>query len=239
MPIASPSVAGTFPPSARTKEAIASLALLKVQWDRRGTSYIDNFLPFVRHAIGQRRMPSSQRTRYRPRSSATLVSASRSRLFARCELMLLARGGCRIDHRTFVRTEGNGDDPEFDRQRQQIADDHHSLVEDLIAFAGTHGRLWSEDQASTALLGAIAHGRDEFLAHSSSRLVLPRISSQLNDTYVAAQFVNAALEDGNANGNRLDRLFRGSYWHMPCTCPMQVKRIAVFVTLASSLTRPF
>ena len=53
MPIASPSVAGTFPPSARTKEAIASLALLKVQWDRHGTSYIDNFLPFVRHAIGQ------------------------------------------------------------------------------------------------------------------------------------------------------------------------------------------
>jgi len=194
---------------ARSKEAIASLALLKVQWDRHHTNYVDNFLPFVRYAIAH----STDAVITTGDLQAGIETHFGLRLPQQALRLLLdhaaRRHWVRVDHRIFVRNDTAGGDPDFDRQRRQVEEDHHALVEDLRRFAGEFGHQWSEEQASTALLTVVTHGRDEFLARSSKHLILPPRQTRRDDAYVAGQFVKSALETSSQNGTRLDRLFRG------------------------------
>lgn len=155
--------------SQMNNSSIASLAILKVNWDK-GHDYVDNFVPFALEAIGH--------------SDTTPITVGNVQQYIKAHFGLQipqgaintllkrvsVKGFIKKEARVFVRT-----DKEIETDISSILADalrqQRALFTNLAAFANRDGKNnWSEDDAGNALLGYL---ETEFI---------PILAAQLNGT---------------------------------------------------------
>ena len=119
---------------------LASLAILKVNWDERGHDYADNFLPFVQEAV--RQGPSDQisvsdlQKQIRERFGLIIPQGALNTLLRRSE----RRGAVRREHGVFVRS-GGAEDSDFQLKSMEVARRQTALRRPAGAGSGAANEL--------------------------------------------------------------------------------------------------
>jgi hypothetical protein len=145
-------------------QAITSLAILKVNWDR-GLDYIDNFVPFIAESLRNAPQPEV--------SMAYLQQAMIDSFGLRIPQGALKtilkrtvkRGYAEKSNRVFRRKDRALEKLELSRTRADVLRQHEGLVQKLVRFCRDQYQIeWSEEQASTALLSYIYNRSAPLLA---------------------------------------------------------------------------
>lgn len=209
-PRPSPSTATN--PAAQDNQALISLAILKVNWDREQKDYLDNFLLIVaqsliylpQDAISLAELQGVIRSQFGLDLSQgalrTLLSRARKRGFVRQE------------NKAYFRVPEKLKALEFQEIRRGVLSEHEALVSELTTFAReTYNLEWSTDTAEEALLAYIAGSERRLLAASqASVLVVEPATSVPSADFVVAKFVQNAMEGKSRAFERLETIVKGS-----------------------------
>lgn len=147
-----------------SRDAIASLAMLKVNYDSAGRDYIDNFVPFAVEALGACKGPvvtvGEVQQVLKAAFGIFIPQAALRTVLARAakQRWAVAReGGFQIDD---SRRHATG----FAERRDAALRDEQSLIESLVAFSASDGPPWTSEQAENALLRLVGERGSVFLS---------------------------------------------------------------------------
>jgi hypothetical protein len=174
--------------------AIVSLAILKVNWDKKRKDYVDNFVPIVAEAI---RLSHNDVVSL-PALQQDLLSGFGLRIPQNQLRAILSRvskhGYIRSENRVFKRVPEELAKLTFDSVQRQVVAKHEQVLKSVITFAKERfGLDWTLDLAEAALYGYLASYQlldpDAIVAGAMPKGDIARIGS-----YVIGQFVTSVRE---------------------------------------------
>lgn len=141
------------PANGASLKGIATLAILKVNWDER-RDYIGNFVPLVAHCLRE----SGAKAASVPELQESVLTTFGLRIPQGALQTILHRaareGLVSRSHSIYQPTE-RLTEVNLNPARDSVLRQHHHLVQRLIEFAADNGRDWSEEKAEQALLGYV------------------------------------------------------------------------------------
>jgi hypothetical protein len=169
--------------------AISALAVIKVNWDE-DKDYIANFVPIVAHCLRQGDHDEVSLT-----ETQTLIETTFGLRIPQGPLQtILARMAreklVERHRRVYVRLPEALARIDLGSSREDVLRQHAHLVDLLVAFAGRHGREWTEEQAEQSLLGYVEVLAEPILGavvDGDSILDLPKIGTE--GSVLTSQFV--------------------------------------------------
>ena len=190
--------------------SLTSLAILKVNWDRRGKDYIENFVPFIVECA-----------RIQPELIITL-SETQSQVLDTFGLKLpqnalkliiqraVKRNYFRRENRAVLKVQEKCDTLNFNETRDGVEQTFNAVVAQLVQYANeTHQKSWEENHAEDALAA--------FFGESSLGLIFDLVDVGKNyqrripgDRYIVGTFVDRARETDPQLLENLVLLARGS-----------------------------
>ncbi len=191
-------------------ETICSLALLKVQWDRNRSDYVENFLPFLADAL---RHQTGDLISLHVVQEA-LLNLHGLRLPQSAISVLLRRAAKKgyvvlRDHR-YYRQLGTLEQLNFSEALSDLRSDHAQLLTSMVDFAKQNHNLdWTEADASSGLSDLLRELEAGFLLSPRRTLIIPEVGSTEQNVFVAAQFAKSCIANQNADSVRLERIFQG------------------------------
>jgi hypothetical protein len=171
----------------RVTPAVASLAMLKVLWDRHRKDYLGTFVPIVVETI--------RRSGWSVVALGDLQGAIESDFGLRIPQHALEailrrctrEGYLRLKDRAYLPVSDRISGHDFDRIQREITRIHDDVVRDLCTFAAEHvATEWSTQQAEEALLDLLRQRRMQLGSKQEEPLV------RANDAGRGARFVVAS-----------------------------------------------
>lgn len=158
------------------QKVLTSLAILKVNHDRLGRGYLDNFVPFVAECI--RLSPEDEvkvpvlANDLRTHFGLVLPHHVLQEILKRA----VKEGYVQRKEQSFVANRSALNELKFSRTRQEILKAHTELVDSFIRYCETKtGRRWTEDEAEHLLLSYISTYGIDLLHHQDSPVIdLPK-----------------------------------------------------------------
>lgn len=175
--------------------ALVSLAILKVNWDRLGRDYIENFVPFVAEALRQTSgdvvsLPDLQET-IRGRFGLDLPLNPLRQILKRAA----KRGLVRRQSGVFYREAERLNESNFSEVRGIVVSIHDRILSRLRDFArGERGTVWSEEEAAAALQSFLSAQSLRFLYAQVERAPLVAEGIPKDAAYTVASFLASARE---------------------------------------------
>ncbi len=176
-------------------DTLVSLAILKVNWDRLGRDYVENFVPFVAEAL--RHSPDEVV------SLPILQKDLRQRFGLELPLNPLRQVLQRAARHNFVRRQSGVfyRNPaqlatlNFAEVRSAVVSIHDRLLPKLRDFVRTERRTeWSEEEAAAAISAFLADQGLRFLYAQAERTAMPVKGISREATYSVASFLARARE---------------------------------------------
>ena len=190
--------------------SLTSLAILKVNWDRRGKDYIDNFVPFIVECARTQpetviALPEIQ-SQVLERFSLTLPQNALKLIIRRA----VKYGYFRRENRAVLKVQEKCDDLDFSQIRNDVEKTFNDVTDQLIDYTkNTHHKLWEQEHAEEALA--------VFFGESSLGLVFDLVEvgrkyggQPSSDRYIVGSFVDHARETNPPLLENLVLLARGS-----------------------------
>ncbi|MBI1749945.1 MAG: hypothetical protein HYR59_04715 [Acidobacteria bacterium] len=172
------------------RSTVASLAILKVNYERRGKDYIDNFVPFVVEAIRTSAddivsLPALQET-LRNQFGLSLPLNPLRHILQRAA----REGFLRRDGGVFYREPDACSKSTFAEIQQEVGAIQSSVTVALRDFArDQHSVEWTEEHTEQALLSFVADTGLDVLFASAERSVLSTPSLEKGTSFIVASFV--------------------------------------------------
>ncbi len=138
---------------ATLEHALTSLAILKVNWDRKGADYIENFVPFVAECLklapqAEVSLPELQSTIKDTFDLAVPQGALRTILHR-----AVRHGYVQQTDRIYRRNDTALATLDFAKVRNDVLRQHEALIDKLTSFCQSqHGTDWSHEEAEAAIL---------------------------------------------------------------------------------------
>ncbi len=193
--------------------AIASLAILKANWDQN-KDYIENFVPFVAHVLSQKSVSSislsdlqkSMREAFGlnvPQNSLKIVlgRAKKPRY-----------GYVRQDHGFYFPVQEKLQDLQFNLVRQRVLREHRALLEKLRHFCKTTYKVdWTIESSENALLTYLGDYAVELLSASiQGQPLLPAGRSPKSAKFLINAFVRHLNKSDPEGFGYLDTVVKGN-----------------------------
>ncbi len=183
-------------------QAIPSLAILKVNWDR-GVDYIDNFVPFVAECL-----------RGAPEPEVSMAYLQKAMIGALKTILkrTVKRGYAEKVERIFRRKDSALEKIELTKIRAEVLRQHEALVQKLVRFCQDQYKVeWSNEQASTALLSYIYNRSSPLLASTVEGVPdlqpLPRIE---HSEFIVSKFTLELFHNDPEGFRFLETIVKGS-----------------------------
>ena len=193
-----------------SRTTIASLAILKTNFERLGTDYVDNFLPLVVHGLGT----VSDEVVSLPVLKQAIRAEFALSLPANALRQLLRRaaraGYLKREGGVYYRVPDALARHDFRQVRDQALGDMNAVVERLREFAAhSYGVEWSAEDAERAILALIGDwGLDVLYAVAEDRMIeLPK--SGPSSRFIAAAFVANAQESDAELFSKIETFIKG------------------------------
>ncbi len=170
--------------------AIVSLAILKVNWDRLGRDYVENFVPFVAEALRQETedvvsLPDLQRE-VKSRFGLELPLNPLRQILQRCAKCDFVRRQSGV----FYRNAGRLASLNFAEVRQSVVSLHDRVLSRVRDFARRErGIDWSEEQAAAAVHSFLVEHSLKLLYCQAERTPLDLKGLPHDAAYVVASFL--------------------------------------------------
>ncbi len=175
--------------------SIASLAILKVNWDRLGRDYIENFVPLIAESLRNSpddvvSLPDLQ-VDIKNRFGLQLPLNPLRQMLNRAAKHGLVRRQSGVFYRERDRLSNSG----FADARNMVIGLYDRIVGRLIEYARTkHNSEWTEDQANQAVQAFLGEYGLELLYCRAERTAIPLDGAPRNSVYVVGTFLNLARE---------------------------------------------
>ncbi|MCI0586821.1 MAG: hypothetical protein L0323_08290 [Planctomycetes bacterium] len=175
--------------------ALASLAILKVNWDRLGRDYIENFVPFVAEALRLQTedvvsLPVLQQA-VRARFALDLPLNPIRQVLQRCA----KHGFVEKQSGVFYRDPQQLQDLNFSEVRQVVLSLHERLLSQLREFVKSErGIDWSEEQAAAAIHSFLVNQSLKFLYAQAERTPLDFAQVPQDAAYLVALFLMSSRD---------------------------------------------
>jgi hypothetical protein len=182
------------PTSPKSRSVLTGLAVLKVNWDRLGKDYVENFVPIVVECLrgaadDEVALPELQNS-IREQFGLLLPLNSLRVIIKRAA----KRGFLRRDSGVFYRVRDKCDDPAFRDAQRKVESIHARVVGELREFANSeHGRDWNDDEAEIALHAFIRESSLSLLFDIAESREAPPPATQ-ESQYVVAKFISDARQ---------------------------------------------
>lgn len=176
-------------------DALVSLAILKVNWDRLGRDYIENFVPFIAEALRQIAddvvsLPLLQKD-LRERFGLDLPLNPLRQVLQRAA----KQGFVRRQSGVFYRNPERLNELNFAAVRSAVVSIHDRLLPRLRDFVRTErGTDWSEEQAAAAIHAFLAEQGLKFLYAQAERAPIDVKGISREAAYAVASFLAKARE---------------------------------------------
>lgn len=173
--------------------ALASLAILKVNWDRLGRDYIENFVPFVAEILRQSSedvvsLPVLQES-LRHRFGLDLPLNPLRQVLQRA----VKHGFLRRQSGVFYRNPPRLNELNFAEVSGAFVAIHDRLLPRLREFArNERGSDWSDEQAATAIHGFLADQGLKLLYSQAENTAVDITGISREATYLVASFLSKA-----------------------------------------------
>ncbi len=196
-----------------SNEALTSLAILKTNWDQN-KDYIENFVPFVAHALSQR-----------PASAISLSDLQRSmreslglNVPQNSLKIILGRakkpsyGYVRQDHGVYFPVQQRLQNLKFGAVRQRVLREHRALLEKLRRFCKTGYHVdWGMEDAENALLRYLTDYDVEVLSAAvEGHSVLKAGRSPKSAKFLVNAFVRDLTENDQQGFEYLETVVKGN-----------------------------
>ena len=190
--------------------SLTSLAILKVNWDRQGKDYIENFVPFIVECA--RTQPELIITL--PEIQSKVIDTFGLKLPQNALKLIVRRavkrGYFRRENRAVLKIQEKCDNLNFNETRDGVEHTFNAVVAQLVHYANeTHQKSWEEKHAESALTA--------FFTESSLGLVFDLVEvgksyqGQIpGDRYIVGAFVDRARETNPQLLENLVLIARGS-----------------------------
>ena len=190
--------------------SLTSLAILKVNWDRRGKDYIDNFVPFIVECA----RTQSETIITLPEIQSQVLRNFSLRLPQNALKLIIRRavkyGYFRRENKAVFKIQKKCDDLDFDQIRSDVEKTFNDVIDQLIDYTKkTHQKSWEQEYAEEALAA--------FFGESSLGLVFDLVEvgrkyggQSSGDRYIVGTFVDHARETNPPLLENLVLLARGS-----------------------------
>ena len=177
------------------EQTFASLAILKVNADRKDKDYIEYFIPFVVEAVRlsdnkvivlddiQRRITQEFGLQIPLNALKTIIGRAEKRKYVRRE------------HNVYYRNEGAQFDLGIIVEREQFLRRHGTLIEKLISFAGDrYQKHWTPENAEGGLFSYLEKNSGPLLATAIKGSPLAALSSSAMDEKDTDYIINAFID---------------------------------------------
>ena len=193
-----------------SRSTIASLAILKVNFEKLGKDYLDNFLPLLLFAISRQSenvvsLPAI-RDAIQNEFGLTLPSNALQQLLPRA-----ARAGyLRRESGVYYRIPETLDMADFEAIRQKVSNEIQLVIDELQTFVGERYDLsWSEEEAEESILAFLGDSGLEVLYATVEDRILPVQESTSSSRYAVAAFVSEATNNNPQLFSSIETLIRG------------------------------
>ena len=176
-------------------DTLVSLAILKVNWDRLGRDYVENFVPFVAEALRHSRedivsLPALQRD-LRDRFGLDLPLNPLRQILQRAARHNYVRRQSGV----FYRNSAQLDTLNFADVRNAVISIHDRLLPRLRDFVRTERHAeWSEEEAAAAVNAFLTDQGLKFLYAQAERAAISVKGISREATYSVASFLAKARE---------------------------------------------
>ena len=197
-----------------SRQAIVSLAMLKVNWDLLGKTYLDNFVPFVAECL---RLSSDEVV------SLPKLKTQIKDLFGldipQNSVHLILKRACKQgyislepEEKVYRPNREKLEGLNFDENQQKVLRMHDSLIDALIKFCSEKYRVhWSKEQAETALLCCLREDEVLVLNAATTGTLIPEISSTVKSSkYLVAQFISHLQQEDSPLLGDLETIVKGN-----------------------------
>lgn len=192
-----------------SKTVLTSLAILKVNWDRLGIDYVENFIPFVIECA----RTSSDNVISLPTMQQMVSDKFGLRLPLNTLRMIIIRatkrGYFRRDSGVIYKVQEKCEALDFRRTKDAVENTYSRVITRLRQYANDlHGRSWSNIDAEKAIL--------DFLGDNSLSLLFDLTEGRRRDSpseggrFLVASFVEQAQGSDPALLDDLELLARGN-----------------------------
>lgn len=219
-------------------EGLTSLAILKVNWDENRSSYLDNFLPFVKEALRR----SDTDTVSAPSLQEHLVELTGLEIPQPVVSQLLKRARkkenfVRYSQKTYYRTESVFEGDSLDNSAQGFQRKTTKLVERLRSYAQKeYGVVWSTQKAELVLFDYLKRLAAPVVkaTRSGTTHALERNATQQHD-YVISAFIKRCIKAEPDLFEYLEALAIGNmvasavYYENPNTTPQSYDGVDIYL----------
>jgi hypothetical protein len=207
-PLSTPLAQSKSVPSA----TIVSLALLKVNWDKRRTDYVGAFIPLVAECIRQSAdevvsLPDTQAA-LRTKFGLTLPQHAIKAILHR-----VARAGyVRVQNHVYYRNSAKLAELDFERVQKRVLQMHETVVQRLVEFCQERFQVnWTTADADEALKGLLEAYRLIITSDSESGSAIPRGTPRSpNARYFVGAFIQHLRDTRSGDLEFVDTIVKGN-----------------------------
>lgn len=193
-------------------QTIVSLAILKINWDKRKQDYIENFVPILAECI--------RLSKHDVISTGVLKNQLESQFGLRFPQSaintilrrLRKRGYVRLDHNVYHRDNKQLASLDFRAVQRDIVKMHDSLIKSMIEYCKQEfGLVWSHEEAENHLLLYLKENDLQIMSAVTTGSLIPDISETTKTTkYYCAKYINHLSDTSAAELDYLEKIVEGN-----------------------------
>lgn len=193
-------------------QTIVSLAILKVNWDKRKQDYLENFVPIVAECV--------RLSRHDVISAGELIGQLESRFGLRFPhsaintilRRLRKRDYIRLEHNVYHRNNRMLASLDFHEVQQSVVKMHDSLIKSMLEYCKQEfGIDWTQDEAENYLLSYLKENDLQIMSAFTTGTLIPDISETTKTAkYYCAKYVNHLSETSAAELDYLEKIVEGN-----------------------------
>jgi len=192
-------------------QAIISLAILKVNFDVLGKTYLDNFVPFVAEAIRLSTDEIVSLPALRQQLAAHFGLTIPQKVISAILRRARKQGYVRLENGVFARNLDKLAELEFAAIQQRVVEQHEALVDSLVRFCAERFDVkLSRDEAEGALLSCMEDYQLLLFDTATQWKVIPSVETPIKSAkFLVASFVQHLQETHAAAFEYLETVVKG------------------------------
>lgn len=193
-------------------QTIVSLAILKVNWDKRRQDYLENFVPIIAECIRLSRHDvisvSELRGQLESRFGLRFPHPAINTMLRR----LRKRGYIKLEHNVYHRDTKKLASLDFREVQQSVVEMHDSLLKSMLEYCKQEfGLDWSTDEAENHLLSYLKENDLQIMSAVTTGTLIPDISVTTKTAkYYCAQYINHLSNTSAAELDYLEKIVEGN-----------------------------